>query len=111
MSGGTSLGLVLERLFATIEARKQAPPDGSYTASLFTKGRTRIAQKLGEEALETALAAVTADSQAIANESADLLYHLCVLWADAGMTPADVAAVLEGREGISGLAEKAGRKD
>lgn len=108
ISGGDA---AIARLFATIAARRGAAPGSSYTASLFAKGRGRIAQKVGEEALETALAAVLDDRQAIAAESADLLYHLCVLWADAGLTPADIAAVLASREGVSGLAEKAARKD
>lgn len=106
---GPQISDVLERLFATVKARKDAAADSSYTASLFAKGRQRIAQKLGEEALETALAAVADDKAAIAAESADMLYHLLVLLADAGLTLDDVAAVLAAREGVSGLDEKAAR--
>lgn len=100
---------VLERLFATIEARRGADASSSYTAKLFAEGRARIAQKLGEEALETALAGVDETPERLAAESADLLYHLLVLWADAGVAPADVWAELARREGTSGLAEKAAR--
>ena len=101
----------LNRLFATIEARKGADPSSSYTAKLFGKGRAKIAQKLGEEAVETVIAAMQDDKGEVAAESADLLYHLLVLWADTGVAPEDVWAILEKREGISGIAEKASRKD
>jgi phosphoribosyl-ATP pyrophosphohydrolase len=101
-------GSVLDRLFATIASRRGADPGISYTAKLFSEGRGRIAQKLGEEAVETVIAAVEG-SAGLAGESADLLYHLLVLWADAGIAPAEIWAALEGRVGISGLAEKAAR--
>ena len=100
----------LTQLFDTIVARRGADPASSYTASLFAKGRAKIAQKIGEEGVETALAAVSGDKTAIIKESADLLYHLCVLWADAGLTLEDVMAELEHREGVSGLDEKAERR-
>jgi phosphoribosyl-ATP pyrophosphohydrolase len=100
----------MDRLFATVASRKEADPSTSYTAKLFAKGLLPCAKKLGEEAVETALAAVAQDKAALANESADLLYHLAVLWAAAGLTPEEVYAVLQSREGISGLAEKAARK-
>lgn len=99
----------LDRLFATIEARKGADPGTSYTAKLFDKGTPKIAQKLGEEATETVIAAMGGDGQEVAAESADLLYHLLVLWADRGVAPQDVWTILEGREGMSGIAEKASR--
>ncbi|MEQ8442229.1 MAG: phosphoribosyl-ATP diphosphatase [Alphaproteobacteria bacterium] len=102
---------VLERLFATIEERKGADPSSSYTAKLFSRGRGKIAQKLGEEAVETVIEAMGDDRAAIASESADLLYHLLVLWADAGLKPDDVWAKLAEREGTSGLVEKASRSD
>jgi phosphoribosyl-ATP pyrophosphohydrolase len=101
-------GSVLDRLFATIVSRRGADPGISYTAKLFSEGRGRIAQKLGEEAVETVIAAVEGGA-GLAGESADLLYHLLVLWADAGIAPAEIWAALEGRVGISGLAEKAAR--
>lgn len=101
----------LERLFATIQARKGADPSSSYTAKLFGKGRAKIAQKLGEEATETVIAAMGDDKGEVASESADLLYHLLVLWAETGVAPDDVWAILDEREGISGIAEKASRKE
>jgi phosphoribosyl-ATP pyrophosphohydrolase len=100
---------VLDQLFQVIEGRKGADPDSSYTAKLFAKGRKKIAQKVGEEGLETAIAAVAETPADIAAESADLLYHLLVLWADAGIDPADVWAELARRQGISGIAEKNSR--
>jgi phosphoribosyl-ATP pyrophosphohydrolase len=102
-------GSILDRLFATIAERAGADPASSYTAKLLREGRSRIAQKLGEEAVETILAAVADDRQALTGESADLLYHLLVLWQDAGLAPADIWRALEQRMGQSGLAEKAGR--
>jgi phosphoribosyl-ATP pyrophosphohydrolase len=101
-------GSILDRLFATIAARRGADPSVSYTAKLFSQGRGRIAQKLGEEAVETVIAAVE-NSSSLSNESADLLYHLLVLWADAGIAPAEIWAALESRIGTSGIAEKAAR--
>lgn len=101
---------VLDRLFATVQARKGADPETSYTAKLFSRGTTKIAQKVGEEAVETILEAVRGDKAALASESADLLYHLMVLWADAGLEPAEVWEKLAQREGTSGIAEKKARK-
>ena len=101
-------GSILDRLFVTIASRRGADPGISYTAKLFSEGRARIAKKLGEEAVETVIAAV-ADDATLAAESADLLYHLMVLWADAGLAPGEVWTALEARIGISGIAEKAGR--
>lgn len=99
----------LDRLFATISARKGADPAQSYTASLLAAGVERCAKKFGEEAVETVIAAMGSDRNALASESADTLYHLLVLWAAAGITPEQVYAVLRAREGQSGLAEKASR--
>jgi phosphoribosyl-ATP pyrophosphohydrolase len=106
-------GSILDRLFSTIALRRGADPGTSYTAKLFSEGRGRIAQKLGEEAVETVIAALSKEagsgSASLASESADLLYHLLVLWADAGLAPAEVWAALESRTGQSGIAEKAAR--
>jgi len=99
----------LDRLFSLIEARRTADTGKSYTASLLAKGRLQCARKLGEEALETALAAMTPDRAAVVRESSDLLYHLLVLWAACGITPAEVYAELRARENQSGLEEKAAR--
>ena len=103
------LGTALELLWRTIESRRGADPDTSYTAKLFSRGRAKIAQKLGEEAVEAVIEAVRGDAGALVGESADVLYHLLVLWADMGLTPADIAAELTRREGTSGIAEKRGR--
>jgi len=101
----------LTRLHATILSRKTADPAASYVAKLFSRGRVKIAQKLGEEAVETVIAAVTDNRAGIISESADLLFHLHVLLADAGIDPAEVFAELARREGVSGLAEKASRAE
>ena len=99
----------LDRLEAVVRARRGADPTSSYTASLFARGRPRIAQKLGEEAVECVIAAMGSDPVKIVPEAADLLYHLLVLLADADLTLADVRTELAQREGVSGLEEKAGR--
>ncbi|MEX1037003.1 MAG: phosphoribosyl-ATP diphosphatase [Sneathiella sp.] len=100
----------LDKLFATVAARKGADPKSSYTASLYSKGSAKIAQKVGEEAVELAIAAALEERDEIISESADLLYHLSVLWANAGIDPADIYDKLLQREGQSGLSEKAARK-
>ncbi len=102
---------VLTRLYETVKSRKGGDPEASHTARLFAKGRGKIAQKVGEEAVETVIAALTEDKAAMAGESADLLYHLLVLWAECDLDPEEVWAVLEKREGTSGLAEKAARTE
>jgi phosphoribosyl-ATP pyrophosphohydrolase len=103
------LGAALDRLWQVIQSRRGADPHTSYTARLFARGRAKIAQKLGEEAVEAVIEGVRGDSAKLVGESADLLYHLLVLWADAGVGPAEVAAELARREGTSGLDEKRGR--
>ena len=104
------LGDALARLWRVIESRRGADPEASYTAKLFARGREKIAQKFGEEAVEAVIEAVKGDRQALIGESADLLYHLLVLWADSAISPKDIAAELARREGTSGLTEKRGRK-
>ena len=99
----------LDALFATIAARRDADPASSYTAKLLSQGVEKCARKFGEEAVETVIAAIQRDKTELAKESADVLYHLSVLWAAAGITPEDVYAVLKSREGQSGLDEKAAR--
>ncbi len=101
---------VIARLAKVIESRKGGDPAKSYVAKLFSKGRHKIAQKVGEEAVETALAAVDGGKADVAAELADLLFHLMVLWADVGLTPDDVFAELAKREGVSGVDEKKARK-
>ncbi len=102
-------GSTLDRLYAVIAARRGADPASSYTAKLLAAGTPKIAQKLGEEAVETAIAAVQRNARGIVAESADLLYHLLVLWADAGIPPEHIWQALEGRMGLSGIAEKKSR--
>ncbi|HEX6441839.1 MAG TPA: phosphoribosyl-ATP diphosphatase [Stellaceae bacterium] len=104
------LGDALARLWRVIESRRGADPGTSYTAKLFARGREKIAQKLGEEAVEAVIEAVKGDRAALIGESADLLYHLLVLWTEAGISPDDIATELARREGQSGIAEKRGRK-
>jgi phosphoribosyl-ATP pyrophosphohydrolase len=103
------LGDALARLWATIEARRGASAGSSYTAKLIASGPAGVARKLGEEALETVIEAVKGDPAALTRESADLLYHLLVLWEAAGLSPNDVAAELQRREGTSGIEEKRSR--
>jgi phosphoribosyl-ATP pyrophosphohydrolase len=110
MTSATHDARVLDRLFAVIERRKGGDPAASYTAKLLAEGKPKIAKKLGEEATETVIAATAGTPEEVARESADLLYHLLVLWAAAGVEPAAVWAELARREGTSGLAEKAARK-
>jgi len=100
---------VIDRLFAVIESRREADPSSSQTAKLFAKGTRKIAQKVGEEAVELVIEAVRGKRERIVEESADLMYHLLVLWADARVRPGDVWAELMRREGVSGVAEKAAR--
>jgi phosphoribosyl-ATP pyrophosphohydrolase len=103
------LGPALDRLWQIIQSRRGADPESSYTARLFARGRAKIAQKLGEEAVETVIEGVGENPAALVGESADLLYHLLVLWAAAGVSPAEVAVELTRREGTSGIAEKRAR--
>jgi phosphoribosyl-ATP pyrophosphohydrolase len=98
----------IERLAGVIESRKAGDVSASYTAQLLSD-RGRAAKKLGEEAVETVIAAAQGDPDALAAESADLIYHWLVVLTAAGVSLDDVAARLEAREGTSGLAEKAGR--
>jgi phosphoribosyl-ATP pyrophosphohydrolase len=101
----------LDQLFATIAARKGADPAQSYTAKLLAAGVETCAKKFGEEATEAVIAAIQKDRGELAKESADVLYHLLVLWAASGITPDDVYAVLKSRETLSGLEEKTSRPE
>jgi len=101
---------ILEDLYAVIEQRKTADPSQSHTAKLFAGGTGRIGKKVGEEAVEVVIAAVDGSKTDLVNESADLLYHLLVLWADNGVVPADVWQALAARAGVSGIEEKRNRK-
>src|SRR5688572_16674390 len=92
----------LERLYKLVLDRRKADPDKSYIARRLQQGTAKIAQKVGEEAVETVIAAMRKDKKELIGESADLLFHWLMLLADAGVPPADVIAELERREGISG---------
>ncbi len=109
MTDSRDIGEVIDRLHAVVRSRAGGDTSSSYTARLLADGTEKVARKLGEEALETVIAAIAHDRDALVSESADLLYHLLVAWADAGITPADIAAELARREGVSGLQEKASR--
>ena len=100
---------IIEELFSVIESRKGGDPKVSHTARLFEKGRGKIAKKTGEEAIEVIVAALHQTPDRVVSESADLLYHLMVLWADQGIRPAEVFAELESRVGVSGIKEKKSR--
>lgn len=99
----------LQTLAATIEARRGADPDASWTAKLLAKGPEKCAEKFGEEAVEAIIEAVKGDRARLTAEAADVLYHLLVMLAARGVTLAEVEAELARRQGVSGLAEKAGR--
>jgi len=105
---GTDSG-VLDGLFAVIKSRRGGSPETSYTAKLLARGRGEIARKLGEEACETIVAALDETDDDVVSESADLLYHLLVLWAQMDIDPVDVWAELQRREGVSGIDEKNAR--
>ncbi|RVU07960.1 phosphoribosyl-ATP diphosphatase [Novosphingobium umbonatum] len=101
---------MLARLEQVIGERRLADPSTSYVAKLSARGVPKIAQKLGEEAVEAVIAAMADDREGLIGESADLIFHLLVLLAAKGVTLADVAAELARREGVSGIVEKASRK-
>lgn len=101
----------LDRLEAVIAERRGASAESSYVASLFAKGREKIAQKVGEEATETVIAALSGDPAKLTSEAADLLFHLMILLADGNVSVDDVFAELDRRDGVSGISEKAARKE
>ena len=101
---------VLERLADTVTERAGAAPDSSYTAKLLSQGTEKCAKKVGEEAVETALAAMSGDREHLVSETADLLYHLLVLLQGSGVPLSAVMSELEGRMDRGGLSEKAARQ-
>ncbi len=101
--------MVLDRLYAVVQSRRDADPAVSHSARLLSRGLPKVAQKFGEEAVECLIEAVAGNRDALVAESADVLYHLMVLWVAGGVTPDDVWTELKRREGISGIAEKASR--
>ncbi|KWV91982.1 phosphoribosyl-ATP diphosphatase [Erythrobacter sp. YT30] len=102
---------ILTRLETTIAERASASPDESYVAKLNAKGVEKIAQKVGEEATETVIAALSGEPKELAGEAADLLFHLMVLLQNRGLSLEDVTSELARREGLSGLDEKASRRE
>ncbi|MEG3180877.1 phosphoribosyl-ATP diphosphatase [Sphingomonas sp. LT1P40] len=100
---------ILDALEAVIRERRTADPSTSYVAKLTAKGRAKIAQKVGEEAVEAAIAAVQNDRTGLTGEAADLLFHLLILLADMELSLDDVRTELARREGLSGIEEKASR--
>lgn len=101
---------VLDQLWGTVLTRSTANPNESHSARLLSRGTGKVAQKFGEEAVECVIEAVAKNRTALIGESADVLYHLIVLWIDAELRPEEVWSELKRREGMSGLAEKAARK-
>ncbi len=101
--------MTLDELFATIEARKGADPDTSWTAKLLSKGPEKCAEKFGEEAIEAIIEAVKGDNAGLTSEAADVLYHLLVMLAARDVQLCDVLDELARRQGTSGLVEKAAR--
>jgi phosphoribosyl-ATP pyrophosphohydrolase len=100
---------VLDRLYDVVVSRKDADPALSHSARLLSRGTAKVAQKFGEEAVECLIEAVAKNADALVGESADVLYHLLVMWVDAGIRPDEVWQELQRREGVSGIAEKASR--
>ena len=101
--------VVLDRLWSVVMSRRDADPSVSHSARLLSRGPAKVAQKFGEEAVECIIEAVRGDKDAVIAESADVLYHLLVLWVSTGVAPEEVWAELMRREGVSGIAEKASR--
>ena len=102
---------ILNRLAETLESRKTADPQSSYVAKLYAKGMDSILKKVGEEAAETIIAAKGGEREQIIYETADLWFHTLVMLAQAGLHPNDVLNELARREGLSGIDEKASRKE
>lgn len=100
---------ILQELYDLIETRKGGDPQTSYTAQLLDAGAEKIARKVAEEAIEVVIAAVHETPERLVSESADVLYHLLVLWAHAGIEPEQVWQALEKRRGTSGIDEKQSR--
>ncbi len=109
MSDHETPSAILDRLYQVIDSRRGADPAVSHTARLFQKGTRKIAQKVGEEAVEAVIEAVRGKRDRLVSESADLMYHLLVMWADARINPAEVWQELARREGMSGIEEKQSR--
>ena len=107
---GVQAGDIIDELYGVIEERKGGDPETSYVARAFARGREHVAKKVGEEGVEVALAGALGEKKAIVSESADLLFHLLILWSDTGVAPADVYTELSKRRGVSGLAREARKR-
>jgi phosphoribosyl-ATP pyrophosphohydrolase len=101
--------IVLDRLWSVVTNRRDVDPAISHSARLLGRGTAKVAQKFGEEAVECLIEAVRGDRDAVIAESADVLYHLVVVWVSTGVAPEEVWAELTRREGVSGITEKASR--
>jgi len=110
MNESTNTAHFLDQLYETIVSRKGADPKESYTASLFDEGIGKMTRKIGEESTEIIIAALRETPQHVISESADLLYHLLILWAEQGIRPEDVMGELESRTGQTGIEEKESRE-
>ena len=108
-AAGEAPTFVLDRLWSVVNSRRTADPMLSHSARLLSRGTAKIAQKFGEEAVECLIEAACHNRRALVAESADVLYHLIVMWVDAEVRPEEVWAELRRREGVSGIAEKAAR--
>jgi phosphoribosyl-ATP pyrophosphohydrolase len=108
-TGEGETAAVLDRLWGVVMSRRDADPNTSHSARLLSRGTAKVAQKFGEEAVECLIEAVAGNRPALIAESADVLYHLLVMWVDAGVRADEVWAELARREGVSGVAEKASR--
>lgn len=107
----SNLDDVMQRLAVVISERRNASPEESYVAKLLGRGKKKIAQKVGEEGVEVALALMQEKKESIVSESADLLFHLLIAWEHADISFDELAEELIKREGKSGIAEKASRKE
>lgn len=96
----------IDRLYEAVRNARVADPDRSRTAKLFRGGVEKMAKKLGEEAIELSIGALQGNRQEVIEESADVMYQLCVLWAECGVTPDDIRSEMERRERLYGMAEK-----
>ena len=107
---GVQAGSVIDELFGVIKKRKGGDPGTSYVARTLARGREHVAKKVGEEGVEVALAGALDDKKGVVSESADLLFHLLILWSDTGVAPADVFDELSKRRGVSGLARDSSKR-
>ena len=107
---GAQAGSVIEELYGVIEKRKGGDPETSYVARTVARGKEHVAKKVGEEGVEVALAGAIGDKKGLVSESADLLFHLLVLWSAAGVKPTEVFDELSKRRGASGLAREANKR-